>query len=38
MHTASPIQVSRRGFRRAPLALDINLSSCYSCSSLIVKE
>lgn len=38
MHTVTPIQVSRRGRRRTPLALDINLSSCYSCSSLIIKE
>lgn len=31
----SELRVSRRGHRRAPLALTITFCSCYSCSSII---
>lgn len=31
------LEVSRRGRRRAPLALDISFCCSYSCSSVILK-
>lgn len=38
MHTPTDgldLRISRRGRRRAPLALDINFCCSYSCSSVI---
>jgi hypothetical protein len=32
------LRVSRRGRRRAPLAVDVNMSCSYSCSSIILSD